>query len=123
MHGEYIIRAGSTERRMYIILEGRVMITLPDAGDNITIAEMGKGDFFGEITLFINQPRSANAIADGDVKLGYIDSLEQLEDYLMRNPEFAARMVKVLCRRLANTNDILVGKISELNRLKIMERL
>ena len=42
-----------------------------------------------------------------------------LKVFLIKNPSFAAKMVSILCQRLAKTDEILIGKISELNRIKI----
>lgn len=118
-NGEKIIEAGKTETRMYIILEGEVSISLSDRIDKITVAKLKKGDFFGEISLFNNTPRSATATAVGPVKLAFIDNVDQLREFLIRNPVFAAKMVHTLAKRLAKTDEILIGKISELNRIKI----
>jgi CRP-like cAMP-binding protein len=118
-NGERIIEAGKIETRMYIILEGEVQISLSDKIDKITVAHLKKGDFFGEISLFNNIPRSATATAMGNVKLAFIDNSEQLREFLIKNPVFAAKMVHTLAKRLAKTDEILVGKISELNRIKI----
>ena len=117
--GEKIIEAGKTETRMYIILEGEVQISLSDKIDRIVVAKLKKGDFFGEISLFTNTPRSATATALGTVKLAFIDNVDHLREFLIRNPVFAAKMVHTLAKRLAKTDEILVGKISELNRIKI----
>lgn len=116
--GEKIITAGKLEKRMYIILEGNVTITLNDNDNNIKVAELKKGDFFGEISLFNNIPRSATATAAGIVKVAYIDNVEQLQKFLVKNPMFAAKMVHILAMRLAKTNEILIGKVSEINRIK-----
>jgi len=118
-NGERIIEAGKIETRMYIILEGEVQISLSDKIDKITVAQLKKGDFFGEISLFNNIPRSATATATGNVKLAFIDNSDQLKEFLIKNPVFAAKMVHTLAKRLAKTDEILVGKISELNRIKI----
>jgi len=118
---EKIIKAGTTEQRMYIILEGEVEISLSDGNNRIVVAKLRKGDFFGEISLFNNTPRSADAIAAGDVKLAYIDSVEELKAFLLKNPVFAAKMVHILAQRLAKTDEILIGKVSELNRLKVLK--
>jgi CRP/FNR family cyclic AMP-dependent transcriptional regulator len=117
--GERIIEIGKIERRMYIILEGSVAITLTDGKNMIDVAELKKGDFFGEISLFNNTPRSATATAVGDVRLAYIDNLQQLKAFLVKNPNFAAKMVHILAKRLAQTDEILIGKISEINRLQL----
>lgn len=116
---EKIIEAGKVETRMYIILEGEVQISLSDKVDKIIVAQLKKGDFFGEISLFNKTPRSATVTAVGDVKLAFVDDAEHLREFLIRNPVFAAKMVHNLAQRLAKTDEILVGKISELNRIKI----
>ncbi len=118
-NGERIIEAGKVETRMYIILEGEVQISLSDKIDKITVALLKKGDFFGEISLFNKTPRSATATAIGNVKVAFIDNAEQLRLFLIKNPVFAAKMVTTLAQRLSKTDEILVGKISEINRLKI----
>jgi CRP/FNR family transcriptional regulator, cyclic AMP receptor protein len=119
-NNERIIKAGTIEQRMYIILEGKVSISLSDGENMFEVAELKKGDFFGEISLFTNTPRSANVTAVGDVQLAYIDRVEELKAFLMRNPAFAAKMVQILCSRLAETDKLLIGKMSELNRVKLM---
>jgi len=118
--GERIIQSGSREKRMYIILEGSVSISLSDGNNVIKVAEMHKGDFFGEISLFNNTPRSATVTAIDSVSVAYIDSLEELQAFLVRNPVFAAKMGNILAQRLAKTDEILIGKISELNRVGLI---
>jgi CRP-like cAMP-binding protein len=117
-HGKDIIRKGEIEQRMYIILEGRVDVILSNGDDSIQITTMEKGDFFGEISLFTDKPRSATVRAVGDVKVAFIDNQTQLKSFLILNPEFAAKMVHILAQRLAKTNEILIGKMSEVKRFK-----
>jgi len=117
--GEKIIEAGKVEQRMYIILEGSVGVSLSDGKSTVRVATLQKGDFFGEISLFNSSPRSANAPALGDVTVAYIDNLQDLKAFLVKNPSFAAKMVHILAQRLAKTDEILIGKISELNRVQL----
>jgi len=117
-NGENIIKAGQTENRMYIILEGRVVVFLSTGKETMQVATMGKGDFFGEISLFTEYPRSATVQAIGDVKLVFIDNITELKSFFALNPHFAAKMVQTLAQRLAKTNGILIGKMTELNRFK-----
>ncbi len=52
---------GST---LYIIISGKVKIVLPSAeGDAVLVALLSTGDFFGELSLFDGEPRSATSIA------------------------------------------------------------
>lgn len=117
-NAENIIKAGQLEQRMFIILEGEVTIILGEGENQIAVATLSKGDFFGEISLFTNTPRSATVRSIGDVKLVYIDNATQLKSFLLKNPPFAAKMVHILAQRLAKTDEILIGKVSEMNRLK-----
>jgi len=118
-HNERVISAGEVEKRMYIILEGNVEIALTDGNQRIKVATLGKGDFFGEISIFSNRARSANVSAIGDIKLAYIDDIQQLKAFLLKNPHFAAKMVKILAERLAKTDELLLGKVNEISRLKL----
>jgi CRP-like cAMP-binding protein len=55
-----IFERGETGDRAYIIVSGEVEVMIPDAlGDDVVITKMGKGDFFGEISLIHNLPRTA----------------------------------------------------------------
>ncbi|MCB1141322.1 MAG: cyclic nucleotide-binding domain-containing protein [Leptospiraceae bacterium] len=116
---EKIIRAGEQEKMMFIILEGEVEVSLIDNDVHIVIGNLGKNDFFGEISLFSKKPRSATIKAISNVKAFCIESEMQLTMFLLRNPKFASKMVKILAQRLARTDEILIGKISELNRIKL----
>lgn len=116
---ERIIRAGQDDRRMYILLGGSVQIRLREGKDSVVVAILNKGDFFGEMSLFSNKPRTADVIAVGEVKLAYIESLQQLKKFLSVNTPFATKMVEVLAERLARTDELLIGVVSEINRLKI----
>lgn len=118
-NSERIIRAGENDKRMYIILDGMVQITLRDGSDSFVVASMRKGDFFGEMSLFCNRPRTADVIAVGSVKLTYIESMQELRKFLTVNPNFAIKMVEVLSERLTKTDEHLIGVISDINRLKL----
>jgi len=119
-NGEYIIKAGDTQRRMFIILEGEVEITIDDGIKNVTVATLNKNDFFGEISLFNDTPRSANAVSKGKAKLTYIDSLKALERVMAKNPGYTRRMVKELTRRLAQTDEILKREIGGYSKAKLV---
>jgi len=119
--GERIIREGHQEQKMYIILEGNVAITLDAGGDEIEVAKLKKGDFFGEISLFEKIPRSATATAQDNVKVVFIENEDQLKEFLLKNPSFAAKMVHILAKRLAKTDKILIEEFREKNKLQAMK--
>ena len=61
---EYICYEGQPGNEMYIILKGLVSICLTSAiGTLIEVDQLKSGDFFGEMAIFDNLPRSASCIA------------------------------------------------------------
>lgn len=113
--GKLIFKEGDQGKSMYIVLEGSVEIFVEINKQETHLAAMKQGDFFGEMALFREKPRSACARVINDVRLAVIESRQQLEKFLSDNPLFAAKMVNIMATRLANTNDLLFQKINELS--------
>ncbi|HNH11220.1 MAG TPA: cyclic nucleotide-binding domain-containing protein, partial [Leptospiraceae bacterium] len=91
--GKYIFKEGDSGTSMYIVMEGVVDIHIVINGEETNLAVMKQGDFFGEMALFREKPRSASARVMQDVRLAVIESRAQLEKFLCDNPLFAAKMV------------------------------
>lgn len=113
--GKTIFKEGDFGKSMYIVLEGSIEIYVILNKQETHLATMNQGDFFGEMALFRDKPRSACARVISDVRLAVIESRPQLEKFLSDNPLFAAKMVNIMAARLANTNDLLFQKINELS--------
>jgi len=118
--GDTIVRQGDRERRMYIILKGEVAINLSDDIKLVELAVLKKNDFFGEISLFNNTPRSASAVARGKVEVTYLDDEEELDRFLLTNPGFSRKMVRVLAGRLAQTDQVVCEELSGRSRAAIV---
>lgn len=58
--GEKIITAGESGLCMFVILSGRVAVTADNAGATVELATLEAGDFFGEVSLVDDGPRSAD---------------------------------------------------------------
>ena len=112
-NGKIIINQGKVEHKMYIITKGKVDITLKADNKEVKVATLEKEDFFGEISLYNDIPRSATARASGDVMLIMIKNKEELSAFLKVNPEYSIKMVQALGGRLARTNELLVSKVKE----------
>ncbi len=128
---ELIFRQGETGVGMYIILKGKVAITVngsasgegPTAG-GIEIAILQPGDFFGELSLVEDDSRrSADARALEQTELiGFFkpDLLEILERNPAAGVRITMRLGQVLGRRLRETTDRL-SKLEEQHRQKSPE--
>ncbi|CAO5675304.1 MAG: hypothetical protein NEHIOOID_00506 [Holosporales bacterium] len=62
--GYIFCKEGEPGDVMYILLEGSAKVLTQQNGENITLAYLQKFDYFGEMALFLNQPRSATVQAE-----------------------------------------------------------
>lgn len=67
--GARIITAGEPGYCMYVLLKGTVRVTISDPAGEIELAALRPGDFFGEVALVDDGPRSANVTATEDCEL------------------------------------------------------
>jgi CRP/FNR family cyclic AMP-dependent transcriptional regulator len=112
-----IFKEGGYDKTMFIVLDGSIRIYIERNEEEIELTVINKYNFFGEMALYRNRPRSASAKAITDVHLVVIKNQMQLEQFITQNPPFAGKMMVIMGNRLANTNDLLLEKIDELNKL------
>lgn len=74
--GEDIVKQGEAGDTMYVIRSGKVRIYRDADGAETTLATLAQGDFFGELALFDDKPRSASAQCVGDVEVRAITKSE-----------------------------------------------
>jgi CRP/FNR family cyclic AMP-dependent transcriptional regulator len=98
---EVIFEEGSIGSEMYLIHSGRVLLSVQQ-NDNqqIPLVVLNPGDFFGEMALVDDSPRSATASAVEDgTELIVMDRARFL--FMVRQqPEFALSLMHTLCQRL-----------------------
>lgn len=87
--GDAIIRAGERGRDMFFISHGTVEILAPDGAT--VYRTLSDGDFFGEIALFLDQPRSASVRAVTYCDLYRLDK-EMFDRILSHYPDIAAEI-------------------------------
>lgn len=85
--------------RMYVIRRGRVKIFRRHQDQTIVLAMLGPGDFFGEMALLENLPRSASAQVVEESELIEVDA-QTFEDMIRGNSEIAVRMMRKLASRV-----------------------
>jgi CRP-like cAMP-binding protein len=88
----------------FMILEGRIKVTiLGDDGREVILSLLGSGDFFGEMALLDNEPRSATAIAVEDSELLSLHR-NDFQSVLSDNRSIMVGLIKVLTARLRRAN-------------------
>jgi CRP/FNR family cyclic AMP-dependent transcriptional regulator len=102
--GTTLFREGDTKgKEMYIIHSGKVKISREVGDQEAVLAYLGQGEFFGEMAILNNKPRSATAVILEDSKLLVIDP-KTFETMIKNNAEVAFRMIKKLADRIEETD-------------------
>jgi len=92
---------------MYLIERGMVRISMKSAdGEELILAELGRGDFFGEMALIDGKARSANATVMEASRL-LVLSRKHFLTFLSSSPNVALEMLTALSRRLRRTDELL----------------
>ncbi|MBP1643541.1 MAG: hypothetical protein H6Q03_2210 [Acidobacteria bacterium] len=102
--GQEIFREGRPGAEMFIIEDGEVEISRLHGASEKRLSTLGPGDFFGEMALLEDRPRSATARARTDCKLLPIDA-STFDQLLRDNPEIAIRMMRKMSGRLRRYED------------------
>lgn len=97
--GQRILRQGFSGTGFYVILEGEVGIRI----DGEERARLGRGDFFGEMSLLLGEPPVADVVAIGQLHVLHLGG-PQLEGFLRDHPQVMFRMLKSLAMRLRNAS-------------------
>ncbi len=95
-----IFTEGDHGREIYLVLDGTLrMLGKVDIGEQRKIqpgfGELSKGDFFGELVLFDDMPRSATVVTLSDVELAVVDG-DKLLAFLDAHPEIGYPILKEL---------------------------
>lgn len=98
--GAIIFTQGQAGDEMYVVVEGEVEIKL---GDQV-LQTLTAGDFFGEMGIIDNAPRSATAKAKTEARLVAINQ-KRFEFLIQQTPFFALQVMKGMADRIRMANE------------------
>jgi pSer/pThr/pTyr-binding forkhead associated (FHA) protein len=104
--GDIVFSEGDIGTEMYIIQQGTIELLKTMGGETRVLATLDKGDFFGEMSVLEDVPRSASARAKTDVELVRINGAT-FDAMLRSNTEIAIRMMRKLSRRVREVSAML----------------
>jgi len=96
--GERVLRKGLSGGNFYVILDGEAAVDL----DGQQLANLGRGDFFGEISALTGEPPTTDVVAVTILRCLVIPA-QQLERLVLDRPQFALRLLRLEARRLRAT--------------------
>jgi CRP/FNR family transcriptional regulator, cyclic AMP receptor protein len=107
-----IFQTGDAGDAMYLIEVGEVRISITDAdGVVVPLAELGPGDFFGDMSLIDGQGRSATATATENARLAKLRRDDFLS-FIRSDPRVTLELLTALTNRLRRTDDLLRHRVS-----------
>ena len=102
--GEEIVRQGNTGDCMYVVQSGQVeVIQHSDYGREQHLAFLESGDFFGEMSVFEKEVRSATVRSSGESRVLKIDKRTLLRR-IKEDPLLAVNLLKTLSHRIRDLN-------------------
>jgi len=112
--GSAIVREGDATDFLYIVLSGRLKVMMGEADGKETILSiLGPGEFFGEMGLIDDNPRSASVIAIEPTEMLALTK-RAFRNCLVENSELAMAVMRVLVRRLREA-DRKIGSLAMLD--------
>jgi CRP/FNR family transcriptional regulator, cyclic AMP receptor protein len=97
--GERVLRQGLTGSGFYVILDGSASIRV----DGQERATLGRGEFFGEVSILLGEPPVADVVALGPLRCLVLAG-PAVEGFLVGHPRVMYRMLQASARRLRNAN-------------------
>jgi uncharacterized protein (DUF2225 family) len=116
---KWICKEGEIGNEMYIVLTGKLEVyKSTENNTQVKIAELKEGDFFGEMSLFDNSPRSASIKTFNDSVLCGINK-DNFQEFIAKQPMIGFRMIKSLSSRIKSLIEKIGEQENEIKNLKI----
>lgn len=131
MAGTRIVEIGEPGECLYLILDGEVRVVFPGRDGDFELARLGTGDFFGEMALLNDQPRSATVSAVSPVRALVLDKSD-FRQMIVESPKLALKLLQAMSQRVRYADEQMSGLSDKalrdpltglLNRRSFHERL
>jgi predicted acylesterase/phospholipase RssA/CRP-like cAMP-binding protein len=106
--GDVIFRQGDLADGLFILVSGRLRVSMAGDGPERTVYDLGRGGIVGEMALLTDRPRSAtvHAARDSDLLLLRVPSFTSLVE---RSPALVAGMIRLIADRLLAVNELMLA--------------
>jgi aquaporin Z len=107
--GEPVMTEGEPAGDAYVVERGRLEVRRGAGLDGVELARLGPGDWVGEMSLLLDEPRSASVIAATDAQLRRVTK-HDLGQVLTEDPQRTQELLRQLARRVKAANERVAGK-------------
>jgi len=98
--GVLVVRRGDMDVGLHIVVEGEVSIVR----DDVELAVLPRGGFFGEISTMLEEPAVADVVSRSPLRCLVLRS-GVVDELLLANPRLTLHMLKTEARRLSSRDD------------------
>lgn len=98
-----VLMEDSWGNAVYFISSGWVKVRRLSGENNVTLAVLGRGDFFGEMAILDESPRSTDVIALSNVELFSI-SAQRFIQTLFKDAQLHHRLLQLMVKRIRTNN-------------------
>jgi uncharacterized membrane protein len=110
--GDTIFNQDDTGDALYVVDSGQVRLwVLDDDMEPVTLAEMGSGEFFGELAVLDRGARSTNATSITNTELHRLSS-DDFQAFLMQHPDAAIDVICEISARMRKTNALVTQRVT-----------
>ncbi len=102
-NGDVIVRQGELGDCMYVVQSGEVEVVQATNGGEHRLAILGTGDFFGEMSVFEKEVRSATVRAHGEARALKVDKRTLLRR-IKEDPLLAVNLLQTMSQRIRDLN-------------------
>jgi len=120
--GTILFKDGDTGKQMFVLQKGKIKISKQVGDQEKTLANLTAGEFFGEMAILNNEPRTATATVEEDSVVLVIDT-KTFESMIRGNAEIALRMIKKLAERLKEADEQIENLLIKDNNSKVISTL
>lgn len=107
--GDIIFHEGQPSDHFYVLQKGEVEVSIRKNEKRVVIGTLGPGEFFGEMGLLSNEPRSASCKAITPVEVARIGN-EDFKKLLKNSHPLVGKIINVLLKRLKKSNSLSAGQ-------------
>ncbi|MFA6543234.1 MAG: ATP-binding protein [Limisphaerales bacterium] len=119
--GETIFRAGDPGDGFYLVESGRVIISAVVGNESRPLAVITAGEFFGEMALLDDAPRSATATAEVETR-AFCIGRDALLALIEQKPRLALNLIREFSHRVRSLNQKYIDEILQAERLAMVGR-
>src|SRR6266511_3311107 len=120
--GREIFKEGDPGEGVYVVKSGQVVISaMVGAGKRHSFSRVLPGDFFGEMAVLDQQPRSACAAADTETEVYFVPR-ERMIELLTHSPDLCMTLLQEISRRIREFNQQYIREVLQAERMALVGR-